>query len=100
MSETINILLEERDGFGKAYCGRLRKSGYLPAVVYGPSLDKTYSVKVETKTMLPYLASDDVKKFVFAATLPGGAVKNCVVKSATKNHATDRLLHIDFYCAE
>ena len=100
MSEAVKIVLEERDGFGKAYCGRLRRAGYLPAVVYGPALDKTYSVKVETKTMLPYLMSDDVKKFVFEATLPGGAVKNCVIKSATKNYATDQLLHIDFYCAE
>ena len=100
MSEAVNIVLEEREGFGKAYCGRLRRSGYLPAVVYGPALDKTYSVKVETKAMLPYLMSDDVKNYVFAATLPGGAVKNCVIKSATKNYATDQLLHIDFYCAE
>jgi len=100
MSEAINIVLEEREGSGKAFCGRLRKSGYLPAVVYGPALDKTYSVKVETKVMLPYLMSADVKNYVFAATLPGGAVKNCVIKSATKNYATDQLLHIDFYCAE
>ena len=49
--------------------------------------------------MLPYLMSDDVKKTVFAAKLPNGEVKNCVIKSATKNYATDRLLHIDFYCA-
>lgn len=100
MSEAVNIVLEERDGFGKGYCGRLRKSGYLPAVVYGPALDKTYNVKVETKVMVPYLMSDDVNKFVFSATLPGGVVKNCVIKSATKNYATDQLLHIDFYCAE
>lgn len=100
MSEAINVVLEEREGAGKAYCGRLRRSGYLPAVVYGPALDKTYSVKVETRVLAPYLSSDDVKKFVFAATLPGGVVKNCVIKSATKNHATDQLLHIDFYCAE
>ena len=95
MSEAVNIVLEEREGLGKAYCGRLRKT-----VVYGPALDKTYSVKVETKTMLPYLMSGDVKNYVFAATLPGGVVKNCVIKSATKNYATDQLLHIDFYCAE
>lgn len=100
MSESIKISLEEREGFGKAYCGRLRKAGYLPAVVYGPALEKTYSVKVETKVMVPYLASADVKNFVFEASLPGGVVKNCVIKSATKNYATDQLLHIDFYCAE
>ncbi|MDY3869065.1 MAG: 50S ribosomal protein L25 [Pyramidobacter sp.] len=100
MSEAISIVLESREGKGKEYCGRLRKEGYLPAVIYGPAMDQTYSVKVATKSMLPYLMSKDVKNFVFAATLPCGAVKNCVIKSATKNYATDELLHIDFYCAE
>lgn len=100
MSEAVQIVLENRDGTGSAYCGRLRKEGYLPAVVYGPALDKSLSVKVETKTMLPYLMSDDVKKIVFTAKLPNGEIKNCVIKSATKNYATDQLLHIDFYCAE
>ena len=99
MSEAVQIVLENREGSGSAYWGRLRKEGFLPAVVYGPALEQTYSVKVETKTMLPYLMSDDVKKTVFAAKLPNGEVKNCVIKSATKNYATDRLLHIDFYCA-
>lgn len=100
MSEAVQIVLENREETGSANCGRLRKEGYLPAVVYGPALDKSLAVKVETKTMLPYLMSDDVKKIVFTAKLPNGEVKNCVIKSATKNYATDQLLHIDFYCAE
>ncbi|MGI6075335.1 MAG: 50S ribosomal protein L25 [Pyramidobacter sp.] len=100
MSEAIQIVLENREEKGSASCGRLRKEGYLPAVVYGPALKETLNVKVETKAMLPYLMSNDVKTFVFAAKLPSGEVKNCVIKSATKNYATDQLLHIDFYCAE
>lgn len=100
MSEAVNIVLESREGTGSAYCGRLRKEGYLPAVVYGPAIDGAISVKVSTKAMLPYLMSDEVKSTVFAAKLPNGEVKNCVIKSATKNYAKDLLLHIDFYCAE
>ena len=100
MSEAVNIVIEEREGLGKAYRERLRKTGYLPSVVYGPARGKTYAVKGETKRMRPYRVSGDVKDYVFAATLPGGVVKNCVIKSATKNYATDQLLHIDFYCAE
>lgn len=100
MSEAVQIVLENREETGSANCGRLRRAGYLPAVVYGPALENTLCVKVETKTMLPYLMSAGVKSTVFAATLPSGEVKNCVIKSATKNYATDQLLHIDFYCAE
>ena len=69
MSEAVKIVLEERDGFGKAYCGRLRRAGYLPAVVYGPALDKTYSVKVETKAMLPYLMSMVIVSYLTFAFL-------------------------------
>lgn len=100
MSETVSIVLEARDGKGSGYCGRLRKEGYLPGIVYGPAIEKNIDVKIKTRTMIPYLSSPDYKKIVFAATLPNGDVKNCVIKSATKNFATDQLLHIDFYCAE
>ena len=40
MSEAVNIVLEEREGFGKAYCGRLRKTGYFPAVVFRQGRDE------------------------------------------------------------
>lgn len=100
MSEAISIVLENREGSGSAYCGRLRKAGFIPAIVYGPAIEENLNVKVNTKSMLPYLMSDDVKNFVFAAKLPNGEIKNCVIKSATKNYTTDTLLHIDFYCAE
>ncbi len=100
MPEAVQIVLENREEKGSASCGRLRKAGYLPAVIYGPALESALNVKVETKTMLPYLMSPEVKSILFAAKLPNGEVKNCVIKFATKNYATDQLLHIDFYCAE
>lgn len=98
--EPVSITLEAREGTGSAYCRRLRKTGYLPCVVYGPKMEAPVSAKVLIKTMYPYLMSDKVKTTPFAVTLPDGTVKNCVIRSASMNHATDQLLHIDFFCAE
>ena len=100
MSEVVSLSLEVREGTGSAYCGRLRKAGYLPCVVYGPAMKETKNLKVATKSVLPVLMSDQVKDAEVLLTLPCGCKKKAVIKSATKNYATDTLLHIDFYATE
>ncbi len=101
MSELIKILLENRSESGSNACGRLRRAGYLPAVIYGPGLDNNaLNVKVDTKVIAGYLSDPDYKDLRFEATLPCGTVKNCVIKSAVKDFYRDQLLHVDFYCAE
>lgn len=100
MSEIVSLVLEAREGTGSAYCGRLRKAGYLPCVVYGPAVEEPMNLKVATKSVLPLLSGDVVKGAEVQITLPCGCTKKAVVKSATKNYATDTLLHMDFYVAE
>ncbi len=99
MSEPIKIVLESRSESGSSACGRLRRAGYLPAVVYGPGMEKgPLSVKLETKAVAAYLSDPDYKSLRFQATFPCGAVKDCVIKSATKDFYRDQLLHLDLYC--
>ncbi|EEX47738.1 MULTISPECIES: 50S ribosomal protein L25 [Jonquetella] len=99
MSENVKIILEARNETGKEVCGRLRRQGCLPVVVYGPGMKEPLLAKTDAKAAEAYLVGD-FKSCQYDVTLPCGTVKTCSIKSAAKNHGTDQLLHIDFYCAE
>lgn len=100
MSEVIKIVVEAREETGKEACGRMRREGSTPVVIYGPKIAENLLGKVNTKSMMPYLTAEDCKAFTFDLECPCGSVKRCVIKSATKNFSNDEILHIDFYCAD
>lgn len=89
--------LEKRDVFGKGASGRLRRSGFIPAVLYGPDYRESLSLQIKTEEFLPILRGNYWNTMKFDVTLPDGAVEMCIIKDLTKNYVSDEVLHVDLY---
>ena len=49
--EKLVLKVKVRDKVGKGYARKLRREGYLPAILYGPHLKKNLSLEVNTKDL-------------------------------------------------
>ncbi|NCC96237.1 MAG: 50S ribosomal protein L25 [Synergistales bacterium] len=93
----IKLNMEKREAVGKAACGRLRRSGFIPVVLYGPDYKEALSLQIKTDEFMPILRGSYWNTMKFDVTLPGGANEMCMIKDLTKNFVNDEVLHIDFY---
>jgi ribosomal protein L25 (general stress protein Ctc) len=86
---TINAAKRER--LGSRYAQRLRKTGHLPAVIYGHGNDPV-SVSIEEKATLAYLHRG---QHVFNVAVDGAATETCLVKDLQFGFLGDDVIHID-----
>lgn len=93
----IKLNMEKRDAVGKEACGRLRRSGSIPVVLYGPDYREALSLQIKTDDFMPILRGSYWNTMKFDVTLPSGATEMCMIKDLTKNFVNDEVLHIDFY---
>lgn len=92
-TETINVKAAGRDSRGKNEARRLRKSGSIPAVVYGAS-KAPVSVAVDPKLIFRILKSDSGHNTIFDLELDGEQTKAMIVDWQTEP-IKGSLLHID-----
>jgi large subunit ribosomal protein L25 len=92
-TETFNVKAQGRDGRGKNEARRLRKSGSIPAVVYGAGKEPL-SVAVDPKQVFRILKSDSGHNTIFDLELNGEATKAMIVDWQTEP-IKGSLLHID-----
>ena len=90
--ETPTLAAQQRDRHGSRYAQRLRKSGRLPAVVYGHGSDPV-SISVDAKETLKHLHDGG---HVFNLEIDGGASETCLVKDLQFGYLGDNVIHIDF----
>src|SRR4029450_3830975 len=90
--ETPTLTAQRRDRLGTRYATRLRKSGRLPAVVYGHKTD-TVSVSVDEKQTVNALKRG---ARVVNVALEGGQPETCLVKELQFGFLGDNIIHIDF----
>lgn len=93
----VKLNLEKREISGKEACGRLRRSGFIPAVLYGPDYKEALSLQVKTDEFMPILRGNYWNTLKFDVTLPCGTDEMCIIKDLTRNFVNDEILHIDFY---
>ena len=86
---TINAAKRER--LGSRYAQRLRKTGHLPAVIYGHGNDPV-SVSIEEKATLAHLHHG---QHVFNVAIDGAATETCLVKDLQFGFLGDNVIHID-----
>ncbi|HOL22969.1 MAG TPA: 50S ribosomal protein L25 [bacterium] len=97
--DKIQFNAEERDGKGKGVARKLRVSGFIPAVLYGPGYEPAL-LKVEKKS-----AEDIIRKLeshnVMAEIVIKKGKKKETVKTVLKDIHTHPIrgdiLHLDFY---
>ncbi len=97
--ELLNFAVERREVRGKGSSGRLRRSGRLPGIVYGPGMDAV-SVSVEeeafSRSLFGLQGAHLIQLRSADTTLDGRQV---LVRDVQVNPLTGRAEHVDFYAA-
>ena len=90
------IVVPKRETFGKAANRELRKSGFIPAVVYGLN-EPPVAIGVSPKTVFKVLASESGKNSVLFLQREGTDIqRHVIIKDVQRNPVTGRLVHVDF----
>lgn len=90
--ETPTITVMPRERTGSRYSQRLRKTGRLPAVIYGHKKEAIH-VSVDEEDILNHLQHGG---HVMKLQVEGGKLETCLVKDLQFGYLGDNLLHIDF----
>ena len=91
--EKISLEAEIREKTGKGSAGRLRKRGYIPAILYGGK-EKAQSLVVNTKDLERALSSE-VGENVIISLKVGDKTKTVIVKDMQTDPVRGDLLHVD-----
>jgi len=94
MAKTHEIKVEKRNDEGKGASRRLRRAGYVPAIVYGGEL-KPVSIQIEHKDV--WHASQN--EWFYASILDlslGGDVQKVLLRDMQRHPFKQQILHLDF----
>ncbi|HEX7554532.1 MAG TPA: 50S ribosomal protein L25 [Geothrix sp.] len=95
MSQEV-LIVPKRDTFGKAAIRDLKKSGMIPAVVYGLT-EPPVAIAISPKAVARVLASDTGLNSVVFLQREGTDIKrHVIIKDVQRHPITGRLRHIDF----
>jgi len=91
MAESVVLVAEARDGRGTRAARRLRKQGFVPAVIYGHK-EETVSVALHT---------EDLEKAIrhgarVVDLQAGGKTEKALIRDLQWDHLGKELLHVDF----
>ncbi|MDP1832957.1 MAG: 50S ribosomal protein L25 [Geothrix sp.] len=95
MSQEV-LIVPKRDTFGKAAIRDLKKSGMIPAVVYGLA-EPPVAIAISPKVVARVLASETGMNSVMLLQREGTDIKrHVIIKDLQRDPITSRLRHIDF----
>jgi large subunit ribosomal protein L25 len=95
MAEIV-VTAESRPDRGKNAARRLRRTGLIPAVVYGGK-GETVSVSVDPKTLHRVLRSESGRNTILSLDLGQGGKTSAILKSWQVDPIKERFLHADFF---
>ena len=93
--ETTTLQAEVRDTRGKGPARRLRASGKVPGVFYGPGVQPT-PLTLSPKELEKALRGERGRNVVFTLSV-GGKDELAMVKDVTTDPVSQELLHVDLY---
>ena len=91
------LTAEARNGRGKNEARRLRRSGKLPAVVYGGEDSVGIPVSVDPKVLLEIFHSESGVNTLIDLSVDDGNASQVLVKEFQVHPVSSELLHVDFY---
>ena len=95
MSQEV-LIVPKRDAFGKAAIRELKKTGMIPAVVYGLA-EPPVAIAISPKAVARVLASDTGMNSVMLLQREGTDIKrHVIIKDLQRDPLTSRLRHVDF----
>ena len=90
---SIVVKSEKREGLGSNAARRLRAQGFVPAVLYGESLETTALV-LSKKDIVQILRLESGENTIFQVAVDGGTT-DVMIKELQIDPASDELLHVD-----
>jgi large subunit ribosomal protein L25 len=90
---SIVVKSEKREGLGSNAARRLRAQGFVPAVLYGESLETTALV-LRKKDIVQILRLESGENTIFQVAVDGEAT-DVMIKELQIDPASDELLHVD-----
>lgn len=94
MAEMI-VNAETRSDFGSGAAKRIRRSGSVPAIVYGGSQD-TITVSIDPKAIIRLLRSEAGRNTIVSLKVPDGGTDNVILKDWQVDPVREDILHADF----
>ncbi len=91
--EQSEVIVRKREEKGKGPVGRLRRQGWVPAVIYGHG-SPADSLAVETRSLERFLDTGQHK--VELKQEGDGAVRKALVREVQVQPVTQEVLHVDF----
>ncbi len=95
MSEALKLSAETRNGVGKGASRAMRRSGRVPAVIYG-NKQEPLSIHVEEKILVKMLQTGHFLNSVIEIDTGNGKVEKTLPRDVQFNVVTDRPIHVDF----
>ena len=95
MAEIV-VSAESRADRGKNAARRLRRSGMVPAVIYGGKGDNL-AVSVDPKALQRVLRSEAGRNTILKLDIAGHGASNAILKSWQVDPVKETFLHADFY---
>jgi len=96
MADQIVVQAQRRTAAGKNFNRQLRRSGKIPAVIYGPGKEPL-SVAVDPKSIKNILYSESGHNTIFTASVDGKENANAMVKDYQTDPVVGNLIHADFF---
>ena len=85
-----------REGRGKGEARKLRRQGYIPAIIYGGELGNK-PLAVLAKTIIRHLKGEVSEAKIWKLNIEGVGEKDVIIKDVQKHPVTGEVLHVDFY---
>jgi large subunit ribosomal protein L25 len=95
MADTITVNAKTRSEFGSGASKRIRRSGLVPAVVYGGSRE-TVPVTLDPKEIFRLLRSESGRNTILNLKVEGGDTDNAILKDWQVDPVKETILHADF----
>src|SRR5436190_17604636 len=92
----ILVTAKGRDDRGKNAARRLRREGFVPAIVYGGKGDNI-AVAVDPKALKKVLRSEAGRNAILKLDIAGSGATNAILKSWQVDPIKEQFLHADFY---
>jgi len=96
MADQIVVQAQRRTAAGKNFNRQLRRSGKIPAVIYGPGKEPL-SVAVDPKSIKNILYSESGHNTIFTVSVDGKEHANAMVKDYQTDPVVGNLIHADFF---
>ncbi len=94
MADDIQLSAQPRTVIGKQV-NALRRSGAIPAVLYGTHVDKPLTMQIDEKTLKIVVAKAGHNRLI-KLTLDGGEPRLVLAREVQRNSITGRIVHVDF----